>query len=190
MTMELENNNNIDWALFVKTEPCRRRDHMRSNDAKALERCNYWHTEDDRFVLVDGKRMAWTPAIQSRLAEQHALQAQAYAAKQAEYQARKREEYIARLKTRPNYKTAPCQLEEEHDIETCAFHHGDVDFNKEAFDRIQAERAALRSETRPNYRSRSEHDSARRQRGPAVFDSRVFETVERYDTAFPPLGKV
>ena len=156
---------------------------------KVRKNCPRWHDEDlDRFVVVNGKRLRWSPAAQNQLARQQEAIDAARAAKELARQQEwfeRRQQRIADLKLRPNYKTAPCQNPnkddpEMHDRELCAFSHGD-DYNAEgarllALNRKQAAAAAPKED-------RHVHASERRR----PFDvTRESKDVE-YDSAFPSL---
>lgn len=171
---------NAKLDLYAKTEPCTNRQHGKAPD-HVRDNCRYWHDqEEDRWLVVNGRRMRWSMALQNQLARDEEAQRAAEAATS-------RATWIAHIKQRPNYKTAEChdpnrENPELHDHETCAFSHG-YDFN--------AEGAALLAASRPPPRARQpaadRHAHASERRQAQAFNATRAENVE-YDAAFPNLN--
>jgi hypothetical protein len=166
----------VDPNLYFKTRECRNRQHLNCTDARILERCGYYHSEEDRFVFMNNKRLRWTPRLESQLiAQQNAAIAErdAYWASVRE---QKRQTWIAELKKRPNYKTSPCRLEEPHDEEACAFSHG-YDYNEQGA--IQLGYDKVRNQ-RPSHNRRGQQSDPKR-------DYNATANNDAYEAAFPSL---
>lgn len=167
--------------LMRKVHECTNLRHQKAR-RDVLDKCNFWHDEEERRILLNGKNLAWTPARQAELRK---LLDQQFQEQRKAHGEAQRQAWIAKLKERPNYKTKECRNpdrdnEELHDHETCAFHHG-YDFNEEAA-------AKLAEAARERYPAPSTaRDFHRSDRRMASFGASRFEN--NYDSAFPALGQ-
>jgi len=168
--------------LMRKVTECTNRYHRSPGvHQDVLNKCNFWHDEEERRILINGKNLPWTPArqaeLRTRIEDNNQEQRKVYSEAQ-------RAAWIAKLKERPNYKTKECRNPDRddpnlHDHETCAFHHG-YDFNVEAADRLAEEARVHTPASLPT--ARGFHRSERRMASQSRFEI-------DYESAFPALGQ-
>lgn len=160
--------------LNFKTQECRNRQHLNCNNARILQRCGYYHSEEDRWVVLNERRQRWTPRLESEFLKQQEAIAQQRQAERDTYHAARRAAWIEQIKAHPRYKTSPCRLETEHDPETCSFSHG-FDYNVEGAKALGLGKEANATPRNPRPPRQRNYDATQ-------------TDLESYNNAFPTLS--